>query len=62
MSWLENIKLKHPWQQIVLQEYINAVTTASENLNEIHKYLLQAKNAVDIPFLQYAQWLAISIC
>jgi len=43
MSWLENLKFKHPWQQIVLQEYINAVSDASEKLNETHKYLLQAK-------------------
>ncbi len=43
MSWLENLKFKHPWQQIVLQEYINAVSDASNKLNETHKYLLQAK-------------------
>ncbi len=43
MTWLENLKFKHPWQQIVLQEYINAVTDASKKLNDIHKYLLQAK-------------------
>ena len=42
-SWLENLKFKHPWQQIVLQEYINAVVEASEKLDSIHKYLLQAK-------------------
>lgn len=43
MSWLENLKFKHPWQQIVLQEYVNAVSDASKKLNETHKYLLQAK-------------------
>jgi len=42
-NWLEELKFKHPWQQVVLQEYINAIKTITQRLTEIEKYMYQAK-------------------
>ena len=34
-TWLESLRFEHPWQQIVLQEYINAVTAATARVAEM---------------------------
>ena len=34
-TWLESLRFEHPWQQIVLQEYINAVKAATARVAEM---------------------------
>ena len=34
-NWLETIKFEHPWQQIVLQEYVDAVKAATKRVSDI---------------------------
>lgn len=41
-NWLESLKLPHPWQQLVLQEYIDAVNAASRRVTEITAQLHQS--------------------
>ena len=41
-NWLESLKLEHPWQQVVLQEYIEAVRVATCRVKEITEQLMQA--------------------
>ncbi|MCF6288172.1 MAG: IS110 family transposase [Proteobacteria bacterium] len=43
-TWLENLKFKHAWQQLVLQEYIEVVKSATLRLVEIDKSMIQAKS------------------
>ena len=41
-SWLESLKLAHPWQQVVMQEYIEAVRAASARVRELTAQLMAA--------------------
>jgi transposase len=34
-NWLESLRFAHDWQQVVLQEYIDAVKTASQRVTDI---------------------------
>lgn len=34
-NWLESLRFEHPWQQIVLQEYTNAVKAATARVTEM---------------------------
>ena len=42
-TWLEELKLKHPWQQVVLQEYFNALIGATNKLNQLCTYIQQVR-------------------
>jgi transposase len=42
-SWLVELKFKHPYQQVVFQEYIRALEAASEKLAEICNYIQQIR-------------------
>lgn len=41
-NWLESLKLAHPWQQVVLQEYIEAVRAASGRVTQLTEQIMQA--------------------
>jgi transposase len=41
-NWLESLKFAHPWQQVVLQEYIDAVRAASRRVAQITEQVMQA--------------------
>lgn len=41
-NWLESLKFAHPWQQVVLQEYIEAVRAASARVNDMTAQMMQA--------------------
>ncbi len=41
-SWLEDIKFEHNFQQIVLQEYINAVKAACQRVSDITDEMMKA--------------------
>ena len=41
-AWLEDLKFAHPWQQEVLQEYIDAVQSASSRVAAVTKSLMNA--------------------
>ena len=41
-NWLESLVFKHPWQQIVLQEYIDAAKGATARVEEITKQMMKA--------------------
>ena len=41
-NWLESLVFSHPWQQVVLQEYINAVKAASRRVADMMAQILQA--------------------
>lgn len=41
-NWLESLEFPHPWQQVVLQEYINAVKAASRRVADLMDQVLQA--------------------
>jgi transposase len=41
-NWLEEIEFKHPWQQIVLQEYIDAVKAATRRVEDITDQMMKA--------------------
>lgn len=42
-SWLRELKFDHPWQQVVFQEYVNAVDDASKRLKELCQYIEQVR-------------------
>lgn len=42
MAWLEDLKFVHPWQQLVLQEYINAVVAGTDRVTQITKTLMDS--------------------
>ncbi len=41
-NWLESLKLEHPWQQVVLQEYIEAVRAATTRVTQMTEQLMGA--------------------
>ena len=41
-NWLESLVFPHPWQQVVLQEYIDAVKAASRRVADLMAQILQA--------------------
>ena len=41
-NWLESLEFPHPWQQVVLQEYIDAVKAASRRVADLMDQVLQA--------------------
>ena len=41
-NWLESLAFPHPWQQVVLQEYIDAVKAASRRVADMMDQILQA--------------------
>lgn len=40
-NWLESLKFDHPWQQVVLQEYIEAVKMATDRVAEMSDQMMQ---------------------
>lgn len=42
LNWLESLKFGHAWQQVVLQEYIEAVGAATRRVEELTAELMQA--------------------
>jgi transposase len=40
-NWLESLKFTHDWQQVVLQEYIDAVKTASQRVADMMGQMLR---------------------
>ena len=40
-NWLESLKFDHPWQQVVLQEYIEAVKAATRRVADMTDQMLQ---------------------
>jgi transposase len=42
-NWLSELKFKHPLQQVVLQEYIEALNAATKKLDEICNYIQQIR-------------------
>lgn len=40
-NWLESLKLEHPWLQMVLQEYIDAVKAASRRVADLTDQMMQ---------------------
>ena len=43
-NWLESLVFNHPWQQIVLQEYIDTVKAATGRVEEITKQMMSEIN------------------
>ena len=41
-NWLESLEFPHPWQHVVLQEYINAVKAATRRVADLMDQILQA--------------------
>jgi transposase len=41
-NWVESLKFDKDWQQIVLQEYVDAVKAASQRLNDITAQMMKA--------------------
>ena len=41
-NWLESLGFRHPWQQIVLQEYIDAVRAATKRVDEMTRQMMAA--------------------
>lgn len=41
-NWLESLTFEHPWQHVVLQEYIDAVRAATARVNEMMNQILKA--------------------
>nr|WP_256557944.1 IS110 family transposase [Marinobacterium sedimentorum] len=41
-NWLESLKFAHPWQQVVLQEYIDAEKAASQRVTDLTTSMMQA--------------------
>jgi transposase len=41
-NWLESLRFEQPWQQVVLQEYIDAVKAASAHVAQLDGHLMQA--------------------
>lgn len=42
-TWLEELKFKHPWQQVVLQEYFDALIGATKKLDQLCTYIQQVR-------------------
>lgn len=42
-NWLESLTFAHPWQQVVLQEYVEAVRGASERVEALTAELMHAQ-------------------
>ncbi len=40
-NWLESLTLPHDWQQVVLQEYINAAKQASQRVADLHAQMMR---------------------
>lgn len=40
-NWLEELKFEHDWQQVVLQEYINAVKTATQRVEDLTAQMMR---------------------
>ena len=40
--WLAELKMDHPWQQVVLQEYIDAERAAGERVAQLTDHLMHA--------------------
>jgi len=41
-NWLESLRFEHPWQQVTLQEYIDAVKAASARVAQLSGHLMRA--------------------
>jgi len=41
-NWLESLVFRHPWQQIVLQEYIDSVRAATKRVEEMTRQMMIA--------------------
>jgi transposase len=41
-NWLAGLKMEHPWQQVVLQEYIDAERAAGERVAQLNDHLMRA--------------------
>jgi transposase len=41
-NWLESLKFEHAWQQVVLQEYIDAVKAATRRVADLTAHMMQA--------------------
>ena len=41
-NWLESLRFEKPWQQVTLQEYINATKAASERVAQLSDHLMRA--------------------
>jgi len=41
-NWLESLRFERPWQQVVLQEYIDATKAASARVAQLSDHLMQA--------------------
>jgi len=41
-NWLAGLKMEHPWQQVVLQEYIDAERAAGERVAQLTDHLMRA--------------------
>lgn len=41
-NWLEELKFEHPWQQVVLQEYIDAVKAATRRVADLTDQMMHA--------------------
>ena len=41
-NWLAELKMDHPWQQVVLQEYIDAERAAGERVAQLTDHLMRA--------------------
>ena len=42
-TWLEELKFKHPWQQVVLQEYFDALSDCRDKLKRLCTYIGQVR-------------------
>jgi len=41
-NWLAGLKMEHPWQQVLLQEYIDAERAAGERVGQLSDHLMRA--------------------
>jgi transposase len=41
-DWLESLRFEHPWQQVTLQEYIDAAKAASARVAQLSDHLMRA--------------------
>ena len=41
-NWLESLTFKHPWQQVTLQEYVNAAKAATDRVSDMTKEIDKA--------------------
>jgi len=41
-NWLAGLKMEHPWQQVVLEEYITAERAAGERVTQLSDHLMRA--------------------